>query len=88
MGGTLLRQGTILPGDRVSGTLRWRSDRTGEQRAAIGYEASFINPKAAWVRLRYAASGRPQDLRVVSRSISTRFSGKEPFYPVIAFPAR
>lgn len=60
----LLRQGIILPGDRVSGTLRWHSDRTGEQRAVIGYEASLLNPKAAWVRLCYWASGRPQEYQV------------------------
>jgi hypothetical protein len=60
----LLRQGIILPGDRVSGTLGWRSDRTGEQRASVGYEASLLNPKAAWVRLHYAASYRPQDYQV------------------------
>jgi hypothetical protein len=61
---SLLRQRTILPGDRVSGTLRWRSDQTGEQTASIGYEASLMNPKSAWVRLRYAASDRPQDYRI------------------------
>jgi len=60
----LLRQRSILPGKHVSGSLTWSNTRTGEKTASIGYEASLVNPEAAWVRLHYTANGTPKDYRV------------------------
>src|SRR5262249_21859787 len=59
----LLRQGIIQAGSRVSGTLRWHGNQTGDQRN-IRYEPSLLDPKAASVRLKYPISAAPQDYRV------------------------
>jgi hypothetical protein len=60
----LLRCRNILPGRHVIGSLVWTNTRTGKQVASIGYEASLVKPRAAWVRLFYSANNMPRDYQV------------------------
>ena len=50
----LLRDGQIVPGRWVQGTLHWTVVETGREVASLGYEANLLDPDAAWMRLRYA----------------------------------
>jgi len=47
---SLLQKFDLLPGNYVSGTLRWGTEAGG---ASASYEASLVNPKRAWLRLSY-----------------------------------
>ena len=50
----LLRDRSIRPGQRVWwSTLHWTVVATGREVASLGYEASLLDPAAAWMRLRY-----------------------------------
>jgi hypothetical protein len=71
----LIRRRDVLPGEHVSGSLVWTSTRTGEQSASIGYEASLVNPEAAWVRLFYAANNTPKNYRVQLETTPCHYGG-------------
>ncbi len=71
----LLRQRSILPGKYVFGSLTWSNTDTGEKAASIGYEASLLNPEAAWVRLHYTTNGTPKDYRVPLEATPCHYGG-------------
>jgi hypothetical protein len=56
-----IRQGLVLPGRHVSGSMLWTATNTGEVKASIGYEANLIDPEFAWIRLQYTTTVRATD---------------------------
>ena len=60
----LVREKAIIPGKHVRGSLTWRSVRTGEKTASIGYEANMFDPNAAWMRLHYTSDGKQMEYKV------------------------
>ena len=71
----LVREKVIIPGKQVSGSLTWRSERTGEKRASIGYEANMFDQNAAWMRLHYTSDGKPMDYKVRLTTIRPHYGG-------------
>lgn len=71
----LVREKTIIPGKQVSGSLIWRSVRTGEKTASISYEANMFNPYAAWMRLHYTSDGKPMDYKVRLTTTRPHYGG-------------
>jgi hypothetical protein len=73
--GRLLRQGSIIPGKHVMGSLKWTSTGTKGVRASIGYEADLTHPGESYVRLHYNVGSKPMDYRVWLRRAPCRFGG-------------
>ena len=71
----MLRSGSIKPGECVASAWTWTNTRTGGARATIAYEANLVDQNAAWVRLHYTVSGKPEDYRVWLRRVPCRFGG-------------
>jgi hypothetical protein len=72
----LFKQRFVWPGCVVSGSVRWTSTRTGEQRAVIGYEADFSARDSGWMRLRYSINGKSQDYVVQLRTTECHYGGR------------
>jgi hypothetical protein len=51
----LIRNGSLRPGARVTGSLTWTDTYSGKQTASIGYEAT-MGEESGWVRLRYTTT--------------------------------
>src|SRR5271166_5982888 len=74
----LLQRFDLLPGNYVSGTLRWATEAGA---ASASYEASLVNPKRAWIRLSYTIAyvrdGKitHQDYRILLATTRTHLGG-------------
>lgn len=66
----LMQKKALVPGSWTRGSWGWTYDGAERPHATIGYEASLVDPAAAWLRLHYKASGEPVDYKV--RLVSTR----------------
>lgn len=72
----LIRQGNVVPGKWVGGTLIWSNVDTGEMTASIGYEANLTNQYGAWMRLHYRHDDKPEDYRVQLTTSVPNYGGK------------
>jgi hypothetical protein len=75
-----IRKRMILPGQHVSGTMKWTITRTGEVIATIGYEAKMTNPESAWLRLHYTitppgGAKKEHDYRVQLETTRPHYGG-------------
>ena len=74
----LLQRFDILPGKHLAGTLRWVTDQGS---FTVGYEASLLNWKRAWLRLSYTVADPPsglishQDYRIRLATTRTHLGG-------------
>lgn len=71
----LIRQGNIIPGSWVLGSLNWRNVDTGEHSASIGYEANLMHPDDAWMRLKYTRNDKPENYTVRLTTTRPNFGG-------------
>jgi hypothetical protein len=75
----LLRDGNIVHGQRLCGSLHWREVRSGQEVGAVTYEADLAEPAAAWMRLMYSigseGSRRRLDYKVHLTATKPRFGG-------------
>jgi hypothetical protein len=74
----LLQRFDILPGKHLAGTLRWVTDQGS---FSVGYEASLLNRRRAWLRLSYTVADPPsglishQDYRIRLATTRTHLGG-------------
>jgi hypothetical protein len=72
----LLRDGYLVRGQRVCGTLHWREVKSGQEVGAVTYGADLTEPAAAWVRLLYSSENRRRlDYKVYLTATRPRFGG-------------
>jgi hypothetical protein len=71
----LIRGKNIIPSQHISGSLIWRSVRTGEEKASLGYEANMLSPYSAWLRLFYKHDGIPEDYKIQLTVTSPYYGG-------------
>jgi hypothetical protein len=75
----LLRDGMVKAGAWAHGSLRWTRTRTGEQIAAVGYEANLLDPSDGWIRLHYTVTrdgvARSQNYRIRLATSPQTFGG-------------
>jgi len=60
----LIREGLVVPGSSVAGSLVWRHSTTGGETFSVGYHASLLSPGSGWLRLYYTAAGMSLDYRI------------------------
>jgi hypothetical protein len=51
----LIRRRWLVPGARSHGTVSW-TNNWGEHAGSVGYEANLIDPRDAWIRLKFTAA--------------------------------
>ena len=76
-----IRKGLIRPGSYAAGTMQWTLTRTDEVKAEISYEANFVDPADAWMRLTYTKTAHAtgakmhEDYRVRLETTRPNFGG-------------
>jgi hypothetical protein len=73
--GKLVRDGLVIPGQHVSGSIVWRRVSSGEETASIGYEADLSKPNIAFMRLHYRHNEKPMDYMVSLTTTRPHFGG-------------
>lgn len=74
----LVRKGAAVPGSWTRGSWVWRHGYGSPENrvtASIGYEASLMDPEAAWLRLHYTVNGEAVDYRVRLTTTRPHYGG-------------
>lgn len=73
----MVEAGAIVNGGSLSGSWIWRTQKTGEKKASIGYQSNLWDLNEAFIRVHYTLtdSGKAMDYKIALIATKAHFGG-------------